>query len=181
MTQAEKIAQAFPNRTPTGRIKKEKKVEKVLKAKELKPRPKTVILPGRIDTEKALGLRMKGVSNVDIAKAFGVSHQAVSLRFKRLSELLNDKDALDRYEKNKTVLLSGVERELLENILDPEKLKAASINNIAYAFQQVFQANRLTKGMSTENISYKEINKDIIALEQEIADYTSTLPVISES
>jgi hypothetical protein len=38
-------------------------------------------------------------------------------------------------------------------LLDLETLKKASLNNRAYAFQQVFTAHRLCTGGSTQNLS----------------------------
>jgi hypothetical protein len=40
---------------------------------------------------------------------------------------------------------------MLEMIVDPARLEKASVNNIAYAFDKVFQANRLVQGKSTVN------------------------------
>jgi hypothetical protein len=38
-------------------------------------------------------------------------------------------------------------------LLDPAKLEKASLNNVAFAFTQVYQAHRLCTGGSTQNLS----------------------------
>ena len=51
-------------------------------------------------------------------------------------------------------LLQGTERVLIGNLLDPEKLKKASVNNLAYAFTQIHNAGRLEAGLSTEYVDF---------------------------
>ena len=98
-------------------------------------------------------LRLKGLTNLQIGKKYGVTHQAISKRIRGIFRLL-DKENLETYKQNKVQLLTAVEQELLDNILNPSKLKKATLGNIAYAFDKVYQANRLEQGLSTENIAY---------------------------
>lgn len=56
------------------------------------------------------------------------------------------------FAKNQVNILQGTERVLIGNLLAPEKLKKASVNNLAYAFTQVHNARRLEAGMPTEQV-----------------------------
>ncbi len=74
------------------------------------------------------------------------------------------------------IALNGEIRKTKEEILFAEKMKDASLNNIDYVFQQVFNANRLSRGESTQNIDVelnewriKEIDAQIVELEKQIA------------
>lgn len=80
---------------------------------------------------------------------------------------------------------------MIASLADPEKLAKASLNNVAYAFQQVHTARRLEEGKSTENKSiitamldgahdklYKPViqpvvnNESIISVNSEVIDST---------
>jgi len=79
-------------------------------------------------------------------------------------KLIDDPQANKAFAQNQVSILQGTERVLIGNILDPEKLKKASVNNLAYAFQQVHNARRLEAGMSTEqvdvHVAYEQALKD---------------------
>ncbi|MCF6155694.1 MAG: hypothetical protein E3K36_10660 [Candidatus Brocadia sp.] len=105
----------------------------------------------KIDVEEALKLRIKHrLSFEEIGKRFDCSAQAVQQRLSKFLAILKDPDVLRAYEENKSAILSSIEMEMLQKMLDPETLQKASLNNTAYTFQQVFNANRLTKGQATE-------------------------------
>lgn len=108
----------------------------------------------KIDVGKALTLRIKNkLTYQQIAIQFGVSKQAVQQRLSKLFELISDPDADQAYSDNRADVLNAVEREMISQMLDSEKLKKASVNNIAYAFQQITNARRLEQGLSTQNIA----------------------------
>ena len=48
--------------------------------------------------------------------------------------------------------MNGVELKMLENLADDGRLKKASVNNLAYAFQNLHNARRLESGQSTANV-----------------------------
>ncbi len=111
--------------------------------------------PGRqptIDVARALELRLKNnLSYGAIGEIMGVSKQAVQKRLSTFTQLLSDPEIDKAYDNAKAEVMTGVERRMLEMIVDPARLEKASVNNIAYAFDKVFQANRLVQGKSTVN------------------------------
>jgi predicted DNA-binding protein YlxM (UPF0122 family) len=105
---------------------------------------------GKVDIAQALKLRFKNrLTFQEIANHFGVTRQAVNYALRKYVNVLN-RD-IGAYKDIKADLLSAVEMEMLQNMLDSDKIKGASLNNIAYAFQQVFNANRLESGQSLSN------------------------------
>ena len=112
----------------------------------------------RVDAVKALRLRMnKGMSFQEIGTQLGVSAQAVQQRLKKLKPLISDPEINQAYESNKAQLLSEVESQLLVQLVDSDKLKDASLNNIAYSFAQVSNFNRLAQDKSTQNLDIKSL------------------------
>ena len=111
------------------------------------------IVEGKAPLKDLLELKLKGLTNEQIGNKYGVTFQAISKRIRGIFKLL-DKENLQAYKENKVHLLTAVEQELLDNILNPDKIKKATLGNIAYAFDKVYQANRLEQGLSTENVAY---------------------------
>ena len=96
-------------------------------------------------------LRFQGKSNPEIAKMFGISRQAVH---QRLSGFLANLDAgkLEAYRKNRVALFEYIEATLLSELVNPDRVKKATLGNVAYALTQVHQARRLEAGESTQNL-----------------------------
>ena len=109
--------------------------------------------PYKIDLAEAVRLRLvRGFSYQEIADKFNCSKSAVYDRISRLLKVLDDPEAHSSYVKNKTAILESVERVLIGDLVDPDRRKRASLNNVAYAFQQIYNAGRLEAGKSTENV-----------------------------
>ncbi len=77
---------------------------------------------------------------------------AVFQALKRFLSILVEPDELEAYKQYKISLLSSAELRLLERLVNDEVVEKASLNNVAYAFRQVFDSGRLEQGKSTENI-----------------------------
>ena len=108
---------------------------------------------GRIDLTEAFKLRYKhGLSYQQIADRFGVTKQAVHQRLTNISQLLPNHEEIETYRQSKAQMLDALEYKVYNEMLDPEKLKAASFNNLAYGFQNISTQNRLEKGLMTEKI-----------------------------
>lgn len=115
----------------------------------------------KIDLNKALKLKMKGNTYSEIARIFDCTPQAVCDRLKPFAKFLDNPDVAEVYEQNKATLLSMAEQQLLLSMLDESAIEKASLNNRAYAFQQVANQNRLSRGQATQNIDLHELHGDL--------------------
>lgn len=112
-----------------------------------------------INVVQAIKLRSEGRTYQEIADKFGVTRQAIHQKLQHIASYLSP-EAMQAYEHSKGRALSVAEQVLLESIIDKAKLEKASLNNIAYAFQQVYSANRLEQGKATENIGVAMLLQD---------------------
>jgi len=109
--------------------------------------------PNRIDLAEALRLRLqRGLTYQEIADRLGCAKSTVYTSINNVLKLVDDPQANRAFAQNQVNILQGTERVLIRNILDPEKLKKASVNNLAYTFTQIHNARRLEAGMSTEQV-----------------------------
>ena len=121
---------------------------------------------GKVDVLKALELRTKkGLTYVEIAKYMGCSQQAVAQALQRFTTLVLQPGELAAFRNNKAELMESVEARLLGDLVDPDKRKAASLNNVAYALGQVSGITRLEKGLSTSNVAYVDMTKSLEELQ----------------
>jgi len=83
----------------------------------------------------------------DIAKITDIPKATAYKKIKDLEAIFNP-EAIEAYERNKPEILSAVEKALVSDMLDPVRREKASLNNTAYAFQQIYQANRNSRGLA---------------------------------
>lgn len=109
----------------------------------------------KFDHGAALELALQGWRYSDIATRFKVSESSIKNALAKYQHVLTglQHGELESYRKNRTELFTLTERELMGSLLDPDKIAKASLNNVAYAFQQIHTARRLEEGKSTENKS----------------------------
>jgi predicted DNA-binding protein YlxM (UPF0122 family) len=108
--------------------------------------------PQRLDVTQVWKLRVVNrLSLSEIARSLGVAKSSVHAALQRLQKLIPDPDMIKAYEEVRPTLLTAVEQRLMASLMDEVTLQKASLNNRAYAFQQVFTARRLETGQSTQN------------------------------
>lgn len=100
---------------------------------------------------KFLELKVKGISNKDIAKSLNVSTQAINNTMHFFRPFLKVLENVEYYKTARGEVLSGVEFQLLHELLNPDKLAKATTNQLAYAFTAIHNARRLEEGKSTSN------------------------------
>ena len=109
---------------------------------------------GKIDIRKAFNLKfVKDRTYQEIADKFGCSPQSVHKALSKFKVILEDPKIIETYKANVGRVLNAVEFKLLEHLVEENKLKSASLNNVAYAFQQIHNARRLEEGLSTGNLA----------------------------
>jgi len=156
----------------------------------LAPSTGTTKLPRqrKFDHGAALELALNGWRYSEIASRYAVSESAVAQALAKYQNLLNglQNGELESYRKNRTELFTATERELMASLTHPDKLAKASLNNVAYAFQQIHTARRLEEGKSTENKSIITAMLDgahdklFTPVTQPVVDNPPIIPVDSE-
>ena len=113
------------------------------------------------DTMDMIVMRLaKGMSLRDIEKITGKSRTAISNRIRKLVSMF-DPESIAAFERHKPNVLSGVEKVLLQDLLDPQKRNDASLNNVAYAYNQVAMQNKLARGQATAIVDVGRNIRDI--------------------
>jgi len=102
-------------------------------------------------------------TNAQIAQALDISQSNVIHTLQRYGIELKPLETFKRYRPD---ILTGIQRKLLKYIND-DMLKKASINNIAYAYQQFNQCERLERGQLTALSGL--VHGDIMEIEEHLA------------
>jgi len=97
-----------------------------------------------------------GLNWVEISRMTGIPRTTLRERFQAVVTMLDPK-RLEEYRGSRIQILTGIEAELLRHLADPDRLKKASINNLAYAFYQINNARRLEEGRSTQNLDMRQV------------------------
>ena len=117
-------------------------------------RTETRRIPPEFDLAEAVKLRISNcMSFGSISKYYGVPKATIIHRLRKIMGLISDPQGNLAYERSRAAIMTGVERVLVEQLLSTDKLKSASLNNVAYTLSQVTAARRLEEGKSTDNQS----------------------------
>jgi len=122
-----------------------------------------------IDLQQAIKLRLVNhLSYADIGKQLGVSKQAVHQALSRLTDLIKDPQLVQAFRTHKAEILESAQMEMLTNIVDSDRLKKASVNNLAYAASQLDNMIRLDRNQATDIKDYRVMEGNLNELiEQE--------------
>lgn len=129
---------------------------------------------GTVDIKRALSLRVNNnLSYQEIANILNIKRPTLYKALRPFADLVKNPETIDAYVSQRPALLNAVEMELVLNLVDKEKLKKATLGNIAYAHDKISTARRLEEGKSTANIAH--LNADLKDLDREIADLDRVL------
>lgn len=120
-----------------------------------------------VDVNQALKLRLKhNLPYRDIAERLGCSKSAVHKALKPFLNLLTRPDAVEAFKSQEAEFIDAARLKILRNLVDNDRLKKASVNNLAYAFSNLYNAQRLERGESTANVAYAEIDGSLEELQE---------------
>ena len=103
----------------------------------------------KIDLDKAIDLRMKGVPVSDIAKLFKVTETQV---YRRLKRYKTDPGNISEFRKSKANRMEFIQAEILHSIT-PECIKKTPFVQRVTSFGILEDKIRLLRGESTQNLS----------------------------
>lgn len=128
--------------------------------------------------EEMIKLRYKHNMSINqIADKMGCHKVTVFRKLQKYLKLLPNPEEIENYRQNKTTLLDGLELKVYEEMSNPEKLKDASFNNLAYGFQNISTQNRLEKGLATARIDSVSITASLSELDKRKADLLRSIKV----
>lgn len=104
------------------------------------------------DRTNIVAMKVKGVDQRTIARAHGVSEQAISKFLKTQHDILDAVRNVEVYRNTRADMFDAGESMLLKSVVDTDAIDKAPLNQRAYAFDRVFNARRLESGKSTANV-----------------------------
>jgi hypothetical protein len=105
---------------------------------------------GKIDLAEAFKLKFKhNYTFQQLANRYGVVPSAVHGALKNFLNLMHSPEQSRIYEEKRAEILNSVEFRIVTQMVNKKKLKAASLNNLAYAASQINNMIRLEKGQPT--------------------------------
>ena len=127
-----------------------------------------------------LQLKLKGLTDQQIANKYGITQQAINKRLQGIYKLI-DKESLEAYRENKANLLDSAELQLLSEVLQASKLKKMSVRDATVSYGIIYDKNRLEKGLSTENTAILDIVEERKRIVKEIEDNKAATTIVVES
>lgn len=103
---------------------------------------------------KVLDLMTKDLSVNEIARAVDLAPSTVCKYIDEWKILLPEIDKVDQWNISKGSILDAATSSMLKKVLERSDDPKASVNNLAYALQQVHNIKRLEKGESTQNVAH---------------------------
>jgi hypothetical protein len=103
------------------------------------------------ETARIVELYAKGLTLEEISNSLSLPVTTIRSRINPFKSLFKFLEQSEDYRLVKSNLLDAAEYQMLSLMLQPSKLKKASLAGITAAFKELHNANRLTKGLSTEN------------------------------
>ena len=104
----------------------------------------------KLDIAQVIKLRdVQELSFPEIGKIVGYDQGYINRMYHQFKGMVKDADTTNTFTHNRTNILTSMELDLLQNMSKPDKLEKASLNNIAYTYNQIHTARRLEEGKGT--------------------------------
>ena len=130
-----------------------------------------------IPLEKIIELHQKGLNQVEIAKFFGCSRQAINQRVKPYKD---DIEGLDTFKSIKADLLAFHERRILNRLTNEDIQKSTGYQKVCM-FSLLYDKERLERGETTQNIGYADYTKALSGVIEKRRQLETELGLDSEA
>lgn len=116
----------------------------------------------KIDLAHAVKLRyVNKLSYDEIADCLGVHKSSVHTRLKKYEAMVLSPADQEFFDNSETNIIRNVRYKLLEAMTDSDKLKDASINNLAYAQSQLFRDESILTNRPTDIYNSLQITANL--------------------
>jgi transposase len=109
----------------------------------------------RKDQANIITQHASGVRQYELAAMYGVSDQAIHDLIQLYAPLFDGLDKVEDYRRIQTELLDATGYKVLKSMNETSKLDSANIAELSRAYDVINKNSRLTKGLSTANVSEK--------------------------
>ena len=126
--------------------------------------------------EEMITLRYKHNMSINqIADKMGCHKSTVFRKLEKYLKILPNPEEVESYRENKTIFLESLELKVYKEMMQPDKLKDASFNNLAYGFQNISTQNRLEKGLVTSRIESFSVTASLDDLDRRKQELLKTV------
>lgn len=128
-------------------------------------------------TENILILAIEGMSNMQIAEKFGVSHQAIQQRLLRLGIKRNEFNVnlVQAFIKKRPEILAFKQKKILDAMTD-EKIEKAPLNVLGPALGILIEKEQLVRGLPTQIHDINQTNLTLVQISQQRAALVDKYP-----
>lgn len=100
---------------------------------------------------------VRGMPQHEIAKKFGVSDASVSMILAQFKPVFAELGNVESYRKVKSDILDSASLTVLKEIVNPEKIAAATTRELGYTYDVLNKHSRLEQGQSTSNVATQRV------------------------
>jgi len=124
-----------------------------------------------IDLDRAIDLRLKGLTYQEIATIFGVTKSAVS---ERLTGYIAENIDVQGFKTHRAEILAGKQAEIIKSLTDDDIKKSSPYQRVGM-FGILYDKERLERGQSTANVAYADYSRDLKEMDREIVELEAEL------
>jgi hypothetical protein len=101
----------------------------------------------KLDLSKLIELReVNGLPFEKIGKILNYDHTYLWRQYEKFKDVIQPSEITKSYSNNRIKILNSLELNMLHDLANEGKREKASLNNVAYAFNQIHTARRLEEG-----------------------------------
>lgn len=136
--------------TPTKRIRQRARL------KPGKQTPQSLTESARVEI---LMLKAKGVDTGTLATRYNINHSSLSNWLNKYSDLVQEAAEVENFKLHRGDLLAAAQSRMLKYAVSDQKLAEAPLGQLATAIDKFHKAERLDRGLSTDNQSIKSFTR----------------------
>ena len=117
-----------------------------------------------VDLERAINLRLKGLTYLEIAQIFGVTQTTVH---ERLQGYIPEDSNLSAFKLNRADIMAAKQEQILKSLSQDDIQKASAYQRVGM-YGILYDKERLERGQSTANVAYADLSREMRDIDNEI-------------